>query len=131
MAGLLGDFKDLATVHGEAMRSEVSSELAALGASLKLFMVALAVMTIAALMFCLGLARMLADVLHIELWWSYGGFALMAGLGGYLLLRAANPGRRVADGNADLVPETALADARDSASFVKDQLDRLTDDNRR
>ena len=52
-----------------------------------------------------------------------GGHSLLP----MMKLRLANPARRVADGNADLVPETALEDARDSASFLKDQLGRLTD----
>jgi hypothetical protein len=125
VAGLFGDLKDLATAHGEAMRTEVSQELSALGTSLKLFMVALATMSIAALMLCLGVARLLADALDIELWWTYGGFAVVAGVASYLILRYANPARRVADGNADLVPEAALEDARDSATFLKEQLHRV------
>lgn len=128
VSGLFHDLRELGTAHVQAMRGEVSNELSALSTSLKLFSVALSVMSVAVLMFLLGVARMLADVFDVDLWITYLGFGAALGVGGYLLLRAANPAQRVADGKADLVPETTLREAKDTASFVKEQLGRVVKD---
>jgi hypothetical protein len=125
LSGLLADLRDLGSAHALSLRSEVSQELSALATSLKLFMVALSVLTVGVVLLFFGLAGMLADAVDIEVWWSYLGFAVVMVGGGYALLRAANPAKRVADGHADLVPETALADAKDSMSFVSDEMQRV------
>jgi hypothetical protein len=125
VTGLLGDVKDLATAHGQALRNEVGEELSALSASLKIFSVALAVLSIGALLLVMAGAMALAVALDIQLWITYGGFSVVMLVIGYVLLKKANPAKRVADGKADLVPETSLGEAKGDLDFVKDQAGRL------
>jgi hypothetical protein len=125
VTGLLGDVKDLAAAHGQALRGEVSDELQALAGTLKMFAVALAVLSIGALLFMMALALFVADMAAIPVWATYGGFALALVAGGIYLLKAKNPAQKVSDGRADLVPETSIADAKEGVDFLKDQAKRL------
>jgi hypothetical protein len=125
VTGLLGDVKDLATAHGQALRGEVSEELSALATTLKMFAVALAVLSMGALLFVMALALLVADVAAIPVWVTYGAFGLVMLGGGIYILKAKNPAQQVTDGKADLVPETAMAEAREGMDFLKDQAKRL------
>jgi hypothetical protein len=125
VTGLLGDVKDLAAAHGQALRGEVSEELQALASTLKMFTISLAVLSIGALLFVMALALFVADMAAIPVWVTYGGFALALVAGGVYLLKAKNPAQKVSDGRADLVPETSMADAKEGVDFLKDQAKRL------
>jgi hypothetical protein len=125
VTGLLGDVKDLAAAHGQALRGEVSEELSALASTLKMFTVALAVLSMGALLLVMALALFISDMAAIPVWVTYGGFAVALLGAGVYVLKAKNPAQSVSDGKADLVPETSMADAREGVDFLKDQAKRL------
>lgn len=125
LQGLVLDMKDLAVAHGESLRGEVGHELRVLTRSLKIFLIALAIVSIGTMLLVLAVGRAAAEFLDVPIWASFGVTALLLIVGGVTLALAVKPSRQVADGKADLVPETAIGDARANVDFVKEQAGRV------
>lgn len=113
LGGVITDAKDLVVAHGERIKLEIRDELRGLKTTIKLVGIAVAAVAVAAILAGQALAIGLATATGLPVWAAYAIVAVVATVAGYIVLSRRPPTEQI-----DLVPETALRDAKRDAKMV-------------
>jgi hypothetical protein len=119
VAGLVADAKDLAGAHLERIRDEIRDEVHTFTSTLKEIAIAVGVIIVAAVLAGHAIALGLAAA-GLPIWLAYAIIAAVATAVGVAILLRPRP-------SADLVPEQALAAAKEDASRLARQASDVLD----
>ena len=113
ITGLLADARDLVSAHGDRLKLEVKDELGELKRTIVITGIAVAAVVVAALLAAHAIALALADAFGIPAWAGYAIFAVIAGAAGVVMVKRRPPSKDI-----DLVPESAIHDAKVDAKLI-------------
>ena len=115
ITGLLADARDLVSAHGDRLKLEVKDELGELKRTIRITGIAVAAVVVAALLAAHAVALALADAIGVPAWAGYAIFAVIAGAAGVILVKRRPPSKQI-----DLVPESAIEDAKADMELIAD-----------